>query len=35
MDGEEKPIGAAFSNGLMFPGGSGPAEEVINCECFI
>jgi HK97 family phage portal protein len=34
MDGEEKPIGVAFSNGLMFPGGSGPAEEVINCECF-
>lgn len=35
MDGEEKPLGVAFSNGLMFPGGSGPAEEVINCECFI
>jgi len=35
MDGEEKPIGVAFSNGLMFPGGTGPAEEVINCECFI
>jgi len=35
MDGEEKPMGTAFSNGLMFPGADGPAGEVINCECFI
>ena len=35
MDGEEKPINTAFSNGLMFPGSNGPAYEVINCECFI
>jgi HK97 family phage portal protein len=36
MDGEEKPIDTAFSNGLMFPGDpNGGAEEVISCECFI
>lgn len=36
MDGEEKPINDAFSNGLLYPGAyGGPAEEVINCECFV
>jgi HK97 family phage portal protein len=34
IDGEEKPIDMAFSNGLMFAGDpNGPAEEVINCRC--
>ena len=34
MDGEEQPINSAFSNGLMYPGEpTGPAEEVINCQC--
>jgi len=36
MDGEEKPLESAFSNGLMFPGDySGGADDVINCQCFI
>lgn len=35
-DGEERPIGMPFSNGLMMPGDPrGPAEEVINCRCTI
>ncbi|MHA1853388.1 MAG: phage portal protein [Candidatus Heimdallarchaeaceae archaeon] len=35
MDGQEKPIGTAYSNGLMFPGDpSGSAGETINCQCF-
>jgi SPP1 gp7 family putative phage head morphogenesis protein len=33
LDGEVVPLSSPFSNGLMFPGGSGPAEEVINCRC--
>jgi uncharacterized protein with gpF-like domain len=36
VDGEEVPIDATFSNGLMFPGDpKGPAEEVINCRCVV
>lgn len=36
VDGEEVPIDAAFSNGLMFPGDpAGSAEEIINCRCVI
>ena len=35
MDSEVAAIGAPFSNGLMFPGGDGPAEEVVNCRCSI
>ena len=27
------PYDDAFSNGLMFPGDSGPASEIINCRC--
>jgi len=34
MDGQERPIGMPFSNGLMFPGDpTGSAGEVINCRC--
>lgn len=36
IDGEEKPIDAAFSNGLMFPGDPrGDASETVNCRCTI
>jgi HK97 family phage portal protein len=35
MDGEERPMNMPFSNGLMFPGDSGPPEEVINCQCTV
>ena len=36
IDGEERPIGQKFSNGLNFPGDpTGPAEETINCRCVI
>lgn len=36
IDGEERPIGSTFSNGLMYPGDErGPAEEVINCRCSV
>lgn len=36
MDGEEVPIGTAFSNGLMYPSDPrGGAGEVINCQCII
>jgi HK97 family phage portal protein len=35
-DGEEVPIGHAFSNGLMYPGDArGGADEVVNCRCTI
>ncbi|MFZ5688666.1 MAG: phage portal protein [Bacillota bacterium] len=33
IDGEIRNIDEPFSNGLMHPGGSGPAKEVINCRC--
>jgi hypothetical protein len=34
LNGEERPIGEAFSNGLMRPSEAGkPAGEVINCRC--
>lgn len=36
IDGEERPIGVPFSNGLQFPGDpSGPAREICNCRCII
>lgn len=35
MDGETVRVDRRFSNGLDFPGGDGPAEEVINCRCTI
>jgi HK97 family phage portal protein len=36
LDGQERPLGSTFSNGLMYPGDpSGTAEEVINCRCTI
>lgn len=34
MDGETRPVGDEFSNGLMFPGDpSGDPSEVYNCRC--
>ena len=34
LDGEEVPVRAKFSNGLVHPGDwDGPAEEIINCRC--
>lgn len=33
LDGEERAIEEAFSNGLMHPHGDGPAREVVNCRC--
>jgi len=33
LDGEIRDINKPFSNGLMFPGDDGPAEEVVNCRC--
>jgi len=35
IHGETVRNEARFSNGLDFPGGDGPAEEVINCRCTI
>jgi SPP1 gp7 family putative phage head morphogenesis protein len=36
LNGEEKPLRAPFSNGLMHPGDpSGSAAEIINCRCTI
>jgi HK97 family phage portal protein len=36
MDGEERPLGTPFSNGLMYPVESGgDAGDTINCECTI
>lgn len=36
MEGEERDIDEAFSNGLMYPcDPAGPPEEVINCRCSI
>lgn len=33
IDSETVGIDHIFSNGVDFPGGHGPAEEVINCRC--
>jgi HK97 family phage portal protein len=33
IDNEDQALDDPFSNGLMFPGDDGPAEEVINCRC--
>lgn len=33
LDGEERAIEEAFSNGLQHPHGDGPAREVVNCRC--
>lgn len=33
INGEVKDFGEYFSNGLDYPGGDGPPEEVINCRC--
>lgn len=33
VDGEIRELNEKFSNGLMYPGGDGPAHEVINCRC--
>lgn len=35
MDGEHVPLDAQFSNGMDYPGGSGPPEEVYNCRCTV
>ena len=35
MDGEHVPLNAQFSNGMDYPGGSGPPEEVYNCRCTV
>jgi len=33
IEGETAIVGQRFSNGLDFPGGDGPPEEVCNCRC--
>jgi HK97 family phage portal protein len=34
IDGEERPLGEEYSNGLLYPGDpSGEPEEMINCRC--
>ena len=35
MNGEIRRVKQSFSNGMEFPGGDGPAEEVINCRCVL
>lgn len=36
MNGETRDLDKPFSNGLMMPGETGaPAEEVINCACYL
>lgn len=35
MDGETVPLWQAFSNGMMVPGDSAIAEDVINCSCYV
>lgn len=36
IDGEERPVGEAFSNGCRYPGDpNGAPEEVYNCRCTI
>lgn len=35
VNGEIRRMEEKFSNGLDYPGGDGPAEEVINCRCTI
>jgi uncharacterized protein with gpF-like domain len=35
INGQARPFGKRYSNGLMFPGDpGGPPEEVINCRCW-
>ena len=33
VNGERRGLEEEFSNGLMYPGGMGPPEEVYNCRC--
>lgn len=33
LDGEEQDVDKPFSNGMDYPGGMGPPEEVYNCRC--
>lgn len=33
IEGEIRRVDERFSNGLDYPGGDGPPEEVINCRC--
>lgn len=33
LDGETVQMAGSFSNGMDFPGGDGPVEEVVNCRC--
>lgn len=35
IDGHKVGIDQVFSNGVDYPGGNGPADEVINCRCNI
>jgi HK97 family phage portal protein len=35
LDGEVVEISNLFSNGMQYPGGDGPPEEVINCRCTV
>lgn len=33
LDGQVRALDKPYSNGLMHPHGSGPAAEVVNCQC--
>lgn len=33
MNGETVPVGEVFSNGMLFPGDYGDADEVAGCQC--